>query len=58
VVREALACGLPVIASASGGLGELQGTQGLTLVDPNDAAALLQAIEHALRIGETQARRG
>jgi glycosyltransferase involved in cell wall biosynthesis len=55
VVREALACGLPVIASASGGLGELLGTQGLTLVDPDDPEALLRAIESALRIGQHQA---
>ena len=49
VVREALACGLPVIASASGGLGELVGTPGLTLVDPDKADALAQAIEQVLR---------
>jgi glycosyltransferase involved in cell wall biosynthesis len=48
VVREALACGLPVIASASGGLGELPGTQELTLVAPDDAKALAHAIEHAI----------
>jgi glycosyltransferase involved in cell wall biosynthesis len=44
VVREALACGLPVIASASGGLGEMCGTEGLTLVDPDAEGALLYAI--------------
>ena len=48
VVREALACGLPVIASSSGGLGELLGTQGLTLVDPGEADALAHAVEQAL----------
>ena len=48
VVREALACGLPVIASASGGLGDLLGTPGLTLVDPDNADALAQAIAQAL----------
>jgi glycosyltransferase involved in cell wall biosynthesis len=48
VVREALACGLPVIASASGGLSELLGTQGLTLVDPGAANALVRAIEQVL----------
>ena len=50
-LREALACGRPVIASASGGLGELLGTPGLTLVAPEDADALAQAIELALRTG-------
>jgi glycosyltransferase involved in cell wall biosynthesis len=49
VVREALACGLPVIASSSGGLGELLGAQGLTLVDPGEANALACAIEQVLR---------
>jgi len=58
VVREALACGLPVIASASGGLGELLGTPGLTLVEPDDAEALEHAIEHALRIGQPEAGHG
>jgi glycosyltransferase involved in cell wall biosynthesis len=48
VVREALACDLPVIASASGGLSELRGAQGLTLVDPDTEGALLHAIEQAL----------
>lgn len=55
VVREALACGLPVIASASGGLGELQGAQGLTLVDPNEDGALVQAIARALPTGKHEA---
>lgn len=35
-VREALACGLPVLASASGGLVELEGTPGLRLVQNDD----------------------
>jgi glycosyltransferase involved in cell wall biosynthesis len=37
-----------VIASSSGGLGELLGTQGLTLVDPGEADALAHAVEQAL----------
>jgi glycosyltransferase involved in cell wall biosynthesis len=57
VVREALACGLPVIASANGGLGELRGTQGLTLVDPDDAGALARAIERELPTGTHDAGR-
>jgi glycosyltransferase involved in cell wall biosynthesis len=44
VVREALACGLPVIASASGGLLELEGSPGLALVAPDDPDALATAI--------------
>jgi glycosyltransferase involved in cell wall biosynthesis len=48
VVREALACGLPVVASASGGLRELEGTPGLELVPPDDANALASAIAHVL----------
>jgi glycosyltransferase involved in cell wall biosynthesis len=48
VVREALACGLPVVASASGGLRELDGTPGLSLVSPDDANALAGAIARGL----------
>lgn len=57
VVREALACRLPVIASASGGLVELDGSAGLRLVAPDDTTALAEAIESALRTtGEDRAR--
>jgi glycosyltransferase involved in cell wall biosynthesis len=49
VVREALARGLPVIASASGGLAELRGTEGLTLVGEGDVAALAKQIGMAFR---------
>jgi glycosyltransferase involved in cell wall biosynthesis len=38
--REALARGLPLIATASGGLVELQGLPGVTLIAPNDSCAL------------------
>jgi glycosyltransferase involved in cell wall biosynthesis len=48
VVREALACGARVIASACGGLGQLQGTPGLQLVPPDDVTALAAAIASAL----------
>ncbi len=48
VVREALACGLPVVASASGGLRELEGTPGLALVNPDDANSLAGAIARGL----------
>ena len=44
VVREALACNLAVIASASGGLREIEGNQGLRLVEPEDPAGLAAAI--------------
>ena len=48
VVREALARGLPVITSSSGGLAELRGTAGLTLVEAGDVAALAAAIAREL----------
>lgn len=48
VVREALARGLPVIASASGGIVELRGEVGLTLVEAADADTLATAIARAL----------
>jgi glycosyltransferase involved in cell wall biosynthesis len=48
VVREALACALPVIASASGGLAELDGSSGVRLVEPDSASALAAALESAL----------
>jgi glycosyltransferase involved in cell wall biosynthesis len=55
VVREALACGLPVIASASGGLGELRGAAGLTLIEADDAGSLARAIERVLPSGRHEA---
>ena len=54
VVREALVCGLPVIASASGGLGELRGEKRLTLVDPDEKGALVHAIVQTLRLDARQ----
>jgi glycosyltransferase involved in cell wall biosynthesis len=48
VVREALACGLPVIASASGGLSELGGDARLHLIGPEDPGLLARAIASAL----------
>jgi glycosyltransferase involved in cell wall biosynthesis len=47
VVREALAAGLPVIASAQGGLPELAGHERLTLVAPEDPSALAAEIARA-----------
>jgi len=47
VVREALAAGLPVIASAQGGLPELAGHERLTLVAPEDPSALAAKIARA-----------
>jgi glycosyltransferase involved in cell wall biosynthesis len=51
VVREALARGLPVVASASGGLVELDGADGLVLVPADDTGALAGAIARALGNG-------
>jgi glycosyltransferase involved in cell wall biosynthesis len=48
VVREALARGLSVIASASGGLAGMRAGEGLTLVGEDDADALAGAIARAL----------
>jgi glycosyltransferase involved in cell wall biosynthesis len=42
-VREALSVGLPVIATAVGGLTELR-DRSLTLIPPGDPAALARAI--------------
>ena len=50
VVREALARGLPVVASASGGLAELRGSDGLTLVAEGDVSALAEAIARVLTL--------
>ena len=47
VVREALAAGLPVIASALGGLPELAGHERLTLVVPENPSALAAEIARA-----------
>lgn len=56
---EAFSCGLPVIASAHGGLGELvqDGVTGL-LVRPGDADHLAQKIRWALAHPEQMARMG
>jgi glycosyltransferase involved in cell wall biosynthesis len=47
VVREALAAGLPVIASTQGGLPELAGHERLNLVAPEDPSALAAKIARA-----------
>jgi glycosyltransferase involved in cell wall biosynthesis len=51
VVLEALACGIPVVASRVGGVPEIvrDGINGL-LVPPNDPGALRQALHHALSV--------
>ena len=48
VVREALAAGLPVVASAEGGLAELAGRERLTLVAPENPSALAAKIASAM----------
>ena len=45
VILEAMACGLPVVATNVGGVGELVADEGGSVVPPRDAPALAQAIE-------------
>jgi len=58
-VLEALACGVPVVGSAVGGIREIvrDGVTGL-LVPPDDAAALASATEELLRDVARRARMG
>jgi glycosyltransferase involved in cell wall biosynthesis len=54
-VREALACGLPVVASHSGGMVELEGKAGLSFVALGDVNSLAAAI-FDLSLGAASAR--
>ncbi|HWN43092.1 MAG TPA: glycosyltransferase [Thermoanaerobaculia bacterium] len=45
---EAMACGVPVVATACGGPEELVGPEAGTIVPPGDPAALAEAIDRAL----------
>jgi glycosyltransferase involved in cell wall biosynthesis len=47
-LREALAVGLPAVASAAGGAVELDGAPGLALVAPGDPGALAEALSRHL----------
>jgi glycosyltransferase involved in cell wall biosynthesis len=60
VVAEAQACGVPVLASAAGGLAETfePGRTGLLLDSPADPAALCDAIESLVRDPQMRARLG
>jgi glycosyltransferase involved in cell wall biosynthesis len=48
IALEALAAGVPVVASAVGGLCGLAGRPGVQLVPPDDPRALAGAIDRAL----------
>ena len=47
--REALAAGLTVLASNTGGLSELAGTPGVVLLEPEDSAAWIAALREIVR---------
>lgn len=55
VVREALALGVPVIASALGGIPDLAGREGLTLIPADHGQLLTQEIGAALTRSVTRA---
>ena len=59
ILAEAMACGLPVVASRTGGIPEViqDGRSGL-LVDPGDADALVNAIERLFENRDLAARLG
>lgn len=46
VLKEAMACGVPVVATASGGIPELVDESCGILVRPRDAAAVADALQH------------
>ena len=48
VVLEAIAAGLPIVATSVGGMPEIFGPRADELVPPGDAAALAAAIDHML----------
>jgi len=48
VISESLACGLPVVATAVGGIPEYINTENGQLVNAGDEAALLEAIDFML----------
>jgi glycosyltransferase involved in cell wall biosynthesis len=52
-IIEAMACGTPVIASASTSIPEVAGNAGI-LVDPKDKAVVAQALLHVLKDGVTR----
>jgi glycosyltransferase involved in cell wall biosynthesis len=56
VVGEAMACGVPVAATAVGDVGEIVGATGI-VVPPGDAAALAGAWQRLYEAGETERRR-
>ncbi len=57
---EAMACGVPVVATTGGALPEVVGVSGETglLVEPNDPSALVEAITRLLDDAELRARLG
>jgi len=56
VVGEAMACGVPVAATAVGDVGEIVGATGI-VVPPGDAAALAGAWQRLYEAGEAERRR-
>jgi len=49
VLRESIACGLPYVASATGGIPEISNHSACTLVPPGKSSALADAIADRLR---------